>query len=171
MRGAAVDRKQSATQPVIAPSVSRADVSSRAWHALHECAVVIACATSGRRFAAMTLGVSQASQSPTLVAVSTRCGMAIDPALRDARTFSLCTIEPDERVLLRRLAEVPGVRGIDPFDGLRVERTPQGLPVLASARVWIACEIIRHIDLEADHQLYVGRVVDWRLRESMQAAC
>jgi flavin reductase (DIM6/NTAB) family NADH-FMN oxidoreductase RutF len=88
-----------------------------------------------------------------------------------ARTFSLMALAPTERVLQRRLQESNTLRGMDIFDGVLMERTAAGLPVVASSLVSMECEIVRHIDLEADHQLYAGRVLSCRLREMMQAAC
>jgi flavin reductase (DIM6/NTAB) family NADH-FMN oxidoreductase RutF len=147
------------------------EVPARAWQLLAAHSVVMATAWAGRRYGALTLGVQQASNLPPLVCVSTRCGHIIDPILRDARVFAACAIAPSERVLLRRLHDGASLRGIDAFDGVAMERTRSGLPVVASSLVTLECEIVRHIDLEADHQLYVGRVLACHLREVMQAAC
>lgn len=147
------------------------DIPPRALQLLAGHPALVATAWAGRRYACLALGVQQASSTPPLVCVSTRCGEVIDPILRDARTFSLMALAPTERVLQRRLQESNTLRGMDIFDGVLMERTAAGLPVLASSLVSMECEIVRHIDLEADHQLYVGRVLSCRLREMMQAAC
>ncbi len=106
-----------------------------------------------------------------MVCVATQCGQVIDPVLRDSHVFSVFVLGSGERVLTKRLQEGGTLRGMDIFDGIAVERLQGGLPALASSPVAMECEIIRHIDLEADHQLYVGRITSCRVREVMQAAC
>ncbi|HLP83881.1 MAG TPA: flavin reductase [Phycisphaerales bacterium] len=147
------------------------EVPARAWQLLAAHPVAICTAWGGRRFASLALGAQQASNLPPLVCVSSRCGHVIDPVLRDARVFSLCVLGPAERVMLRRLSEGTLLRGMDIFDGIAVDRLQGGLPAVASSPVALECEIVRHIDLEADHQLYVGKITSCRVREMMQAAC
>jgi len=90
-----------------------------------------------------------------MVAVAT--GLAIEPLIRDSRWFALCQIGEDDRILRRRFA-VPADRGEDPFVTLPHTSAPSGAPILERAITWMDCELIRHVDLDSDHRLYVGRV-------------
>src|SRR5437016_4844197 len=49
------------------------------------------------------------------------------------------------------------------FDWLEMERLSTGARVLKGAPTVLDCEIFRHLDLEADHELYIGLVVGARL--------
>ena len=146
-------------------------VPPRAWQLLAAHPVAICTAHGGRRFATFVLSLQPASNAPPMVCVATQCGQVIDPVLRDSHVFSVFVLRAGERVLTKRLHEGGTLRGMDIFDGIAVERLQGGLPALASSPVAMECEIVRHIDLEADHQLYVGRITSCRVRAVMQAAC
>lgn len=146
-------------------------VPPRTWQLLTAQPVAMCTSQGGKRFAALVLGVQPASTVPPMICVASQCGHVIDPALRDSHVFSVFTLGPGERVLARRLQEGTTLRGMDVFDGIAVERLQCGLFAPASSSVALECEIARHIDLEADHQLYVGRITSCRVRDIMQAAC
>lgn len=147
------------------------EIPPRAWQLLAAHPVAMCTSLNGRRYATFVLGVQPASQAPPMLCISSRCGSVIDPVLRDSHVFSVFSLGPGERVLSKRMSEGVSIRGMDIFDGINVERLQGGLPALASSPVALECEVVRHIDLEADHQLYVGRITSCRVREIMQAAC
>jgi len=48
--------------------------------------------------------------------------------------------------------------GVDPFISIPHLRTPAGAPVPLRAMSWFDCEMVRHVDIEADSEIYVGVV-------------
>ena len=103
--------------------------------------------------------VQHASNAPPTVVISDSKGQPLTPLIRDSRSFALCELGVGELFLSRRFNTHPEVNGEDPFLGLSITETPSGLPVPMSVDSWLECELIRHLDIEADHELYVGRVL------------
>ena len=103
--------------------------------------------------------VQHASNTPPTVVISVTKGQPLTPLIRDSRSFALCELGQGELFLSSRFNINPEVNGEDPFLGLSITETPSGLPVPMSVDSWLECELIRHLDIEADHELYVGRVV------------
>jgi flavin reductase (DIM6/NTAB) family NADH-FMN oxidoreductase RutF len=69
-------------------------------------------------------------------------------------------IRGDDKLLARRFAgHIPPDELGDPFDSLEVETMWTGAPLLKRCRAAFDCEVVRHFDLEADHELYVGQIV------------
>ncbi|MCA9299278.1 MAG: flavin reductase, partial [Phycisphaerales bacterium] len=108
----------------------------------------------------MVHSVQPCAIEPLLVSVSVRKGHSIEPLIRDSHAFALCALHPDDKLIPRKFAEheAPDHPG-DPFDSLPTRILQTGSPVLERATVALDCEVVRHFDLEADHELYVGHVV------------
>lgn len=119
---------------------------------------VMTAAHDGMRCGILTRWVQPCSRKPPLVMVSISTGLPIEPIIRDARGFALCQLPACERVLPRRLA-VPHDRADDPFITIPHLSSPSGAPVPARSLLYYDCQLVRHVDLEADHRLYVGRVL------------
>ena len=47
----------------------------------------------------------------------------------------------------------------DPFDCLPLDRLVTGAPIVRRAAAAFDCEVVRHLDMEADHELYIGHVL------------
>ena len=77
--------------------------------------------------------------------------------MRDGRSFAPCQIAQDARRLQRKLATPPDARE-DPFVALPTMTAPSGAPIVKRAIAYLDCELVRHIDLETDYALYVGKV-------------
>lgn len=107
--------------------------------------------------------VQQCAASPVLVCVAVPRGHGVEPLIHESRAFALSSLEDNERLLLRAFeVYVPPDEGGDPFDTMVVETMTSGAPVLSRSRVAFDCELVRHLDLDADHGLYVGLVVAGR---------
>lgn len=119
---------------------------------------VLTAAHDGLRAGVLTRWVQPCSRRPPMVMVSIATGLAIEPVIRDSRGFAICQIPADDRLLRRRFA-VPQDRSEDPFITLPHRDCPSGAPVPERAMSYLDCQLVRHVDLEADHRLYVGRVV------------
>lgn len=117
----------------------------------------------GRRAGVLARAVMVAANEPLLIAASVRCGHWIEPIIRDSRRFGICRIDdpcsPIMTLLLRRCAEPARPREGDVFDTMPTITAAGGAPLLARSSLAFDCEVVRHLDLEADHELYVGRVI------------
>jgi flavin reductase (DIM6/NTAB) family NADH-FMN oxidoreductase RutF len=55
---------------------------------------------------------------------------------------------------------------VDPFDCLAVETLVTGAPLLKRSPVVFDCLVIRHLDLEADHSLYIAHVMGGKVNDA-----
>lgn len=106
--------------------------------------------------------VQQCAFEPPLIAVAIRKGRPIEPLIRDSHSFALCQIDPDNRLLLARLKN-SDEHSSDILDCIECETLSSGAPCITSAIAAIDCEVIRHFDLDADHELYIGQVLAARV--------
>ena len=110
--------------------------------------------------------VQQASNVPPTLLVSVQKGQPLSPLIRDRRAFAICEIAKSD-LLISRLFETPReLHGEDPFLGLPVIETALGLPVPRCVASWVECELVRHLDIEADYEIYIGRIVGGGVNES-----
>lgn len=120
----------------------------------------------GRRAGVLARSVMVAANEPLLLAVTVRCGHWIEPVIRDSRRFGICKIDdpcsPIMTLLVRRCAEPARPRDGDVFDTMPTITAVGGAPLLARSSLVFDCEVVRHLDLEADHELYVGKVITAR---------
>lgn len=99
------------------------------------------------------------AHEPLLVFVSARKGHPIAPLIRDAHAFAVCIVASDDRLLARKFSTVE--KG-DPFEAMEVDRLVTGAPVPRRCVAALDCTVLRHMDIEADHELYIGQVVGGR---------
>ncbi len=96
---------------------------------------------------------------PALVCVAAYKGHTIEPLIRDSHVFGLCAVDAEDKLIMRKFAaQVPPDESGDPFDSLDVVRLATGAPILRRSGFVLDCEVVRHFDLEADHEIYVGLV-------------
>lgn len=96
------------------------------------------------------------AHDPLLVLVSARKGHPIAPLIRDAHAFAVCVVPAEDRLLARKFAVAE--KG-DPFDSMEVDKLVTGAPVPRRCVAAVDCTVVRHMDIEADHELYIGQVV------------
>lgn len=124
---------------------------------------LLASQHEGRRAGVRVLGVALAAAEPLLLAVTIRCGHWIEPLIRDSHHFALSRLDgvigARLSLLLRRCDEPSRPRDLDVFDMVGTGRLISGSPVLTESSLVYDCEVVRHMDLEADHELYVARVI------------
>lgn len=126
---------------------------------------ILASAYEDQRTGVLTRWVQPCSFEPPLIMIAVPKGMPVEPLIRDSRHFSLCLISDQDRLLERKFSHPPD-RGDDPFVALPARMTPNGMPILERTLGWMECEVVRHIDLEADHRLYVGQILHASLQDS-----
>lgn len=111
-----------------------------------------------RRMGMLASWVQQACFEPPMVSVAVAKGRPIMPLISESRQFGLCQLPDKEKVITRKFAA--GVEpGEDPFLGFElIPQGPMGVPILANVAGWFACELTCHMDVEGDHDLFVGIV-------------
>lgn len=103
--------------------------------------------------------VVQCSDDPVCICVALRKGSRIDPIVRDSHVFAVSLMPSEDKLLLKKF-DTPEATDEDPFDSYRVLRLRTGAPIMPKALVAFDCEVLSHVDLEADAELYIGRVLD-----------
>jgi len=146
--------QRSQPNPVERPG---ADVLRRLPSARH----LLTAAHGASRNGMVVTRIQHCADDPPIVAVSVRKGHQLSPLIRDSAVFGLAELRPADRVLTRKFESPMDLHGEDPFLGHRLlsESLTRGLPIPHGVAAWISCELVRHLDIEADHELYIGRVV------------
>lgn len=112
--------------------------------------------------------VQQCCNIPPMLMVAVEKGHSLSPVIRDSRAFALCQLDPADRAALRSFEQQQP--GIDPFVGVLCTAAPSGAPVPCRALAFSDCELARHVDIDGDHEIYVGVVHHATLlRESTHA--
>lgn len=124
----------------------------------------------GRRTGVIVRSVQQCAEEPPMICVSMRKGHWISPLVRDSHYFGLCKVGGSERLILKKFSEPHRPRDGDPFDCLPVEKLVSGTPILGRSKAVFDCEVARHLDLEADFEMFIGRVLAARVLTSTEAA-
>lgn len=148
---------------------SQAIVNERAVHDARRAMAHIPCGMwvmsscfEGKRAGVIVKSVSPCADEPLLLAVAAWKGHGIEPIIRDSHHFAVSLIEPEDRLLIKKfsgnLSDHP-----DQFDAIATDRLVSGAPVLAKSRLAFDCEVVRHFDMEADHELYIGLVLGSRV--------
>lgn len=119
---------------------------------------VMAAAFEGARAAILVSWVQRCATEPMLVSVAVRKGRPIEPIIRDSHAFALSLLAPDDRLVLRRISDSDEHAG-NALDSIDCETLRTGSPCVRRAVLALDCEVARHIDLDADHELYIGLVV------------
>lgn len=122
-------------------------------------------AFEGERSAVLVSWVQQCGFDPPMVAVSSPKGRHIAPLIRDSRAFAICQFRRDDTFLLRTLSR----DDTDPYEVLYpvpCEHLETGSPCIMRAIAALDCEMIRHIDLDGDHEVYIGQVVGGKVYDA-----
>lgn len=101
---------------------------------------------------------------PPMVAVAIRKGRRIEPIIRDSRAFSLSRLDPADTYTYRKLRSADEHED-DPLALIATDTIVSGAPCLINTTSVIDCEVVRHFDLEGDHELYIGEVLAVRTQE------
>lgn len=135
----------------------------RAVGMLPSATCVMTSAHENRRSGILVNRVMRCSTTPTCICVAVPIGQRMATLIRDSRAFALCVIDRGNRLLMRKFGEDDGGLSspahADPFDTLETTTMVTGSPVLKRSLMVLDCEVIRHMDLESDHEIYVGLVL------------
>lgn len=119
---------------------------------------VMTSSFEGKRGGVIVKSVMPVAEEPLLLAVAAWKGHGLEPIIRDSHFFGVSMIDPSDRVLVRRFSGHLSEHG-DQFDSVPTERIVSTSPVLSRSIIAIDCEVVRHFDIEADHELYIGLVL------------
>ena len=101
--------------------------------------------------------VQQCGTVPPMLLVAMEKGHVLSPLIRDSRTFSLSLLDPNERLLQRVFGPDRRI-GDDPFLTYPFTKGVLGAPIVTRAVAWFDCEVVRHLDMETNYELYIGVV-------------
>jgi len=101
--------------------------------------------------------VQQVSFSPPYVLVALRKGMEIVPLIHESHAFGLSQFDPDDRLISKKF-RYDAVTDGDSLQAIDLKHMTTGSPVLMRAQTYMDCQLIRHIDIDGDHDLYVGQI-------------
>lgn len=109
-----------------------------------------------RRMGILTAWVQQVCFEPPMVSVSVAKGKAIMPLISESRHFGLCQVGEADKIMVRKFAnEAPA--GEDPFLGFELHGGKLArVPILANSMAYLECELVCHMDVEGDHDLFIG---------------
>lgn len=118
---------------------------------------VLTAAHEDRRTGMVCHWVQQACDNPPMITVAIAKGQPILPLISESRKFGLCQIGKDDRLMARKFANGFDP-GDDPFLGMNLLHSKTGVPIMASVLSYLECEVACHMDVEGDHDLFVGRI-------------
>jgi len=101
--------------------------------------------------------VQQCGTNPPMLLVAMEKGHTLSPLIRDSRTFAVSLLDPSERLLQRVFGPDRRI-GDDPFLTYPHQVGVLGAPIVTRAVAWFDCEVVRHLDMETNFELYVGIV-------------
>lgn len=140
------------------PEPRGANASLIAAMRLIPCGVfILTAAHDHARGAALVRWIQACSLNPPMVLVAMPLGQAVEPLVRDSRSFALCQVAAADRFLPRKLSHrvVPGE---DPLVSILTTKAPSGSPIIDRALSYLDCELVRHLDIEGDCGLFIGLV-------------
>jgi flavin reductase (DIM6/NTAB) family NADH-FMN oxidoreductase RutF len=119
---------------------------------------VVTWRTEGADRGMLASWVMQAGFEPPLVSVAVGSSRDLLMAVRGGAAFVVNVLADSQKGLLGRFGKPPAA-GEDPFAGLAIERTPEGVAALADAAAWLACRpVAEAATAGSDHVVVVGRV-------------
>lgn len=128
----------------------------RALAQLPTAAFVMTACYENKRNGMIVTRVMKAADDPACVCVSVPAGQRLATLIRDSHAFGLCMVDPTSRLMHKKFGTEEST---DPFDMMEVRTLVTGSPLLLRSPILLDCEVLRHLDLEADHEIYVGQVL------------
>ncbi|MCP4836632.1 MAG: flavin reductase [Phycisphaera sp.] len=121
---------------------------------------LLTAAHGGARRGLLVSRIQHCADEPPTVLVSVRKGHALSPLIRDAACFGLCELSVGDRILSRLFSKPTELQDDDPFLGHQlIAHSTGNAPIPACSASWMSCELLRHLDIEADFEIYIGRIL------------
>jgi flavin reductase (DIM6/NTAB) family NADH-FMN oxidoreductase RutF len=122
---------------------------------------IVTAAFDGVQAGVLVQWVQQVGAQPPIVSVAFPKGVRIIPLIRDSRAFAISILSAENRYLTRRFKTE--FFGDEDLACVGVETLVTGSPLLTRAAACLDCELVRHLDLEPEADLYIGEVKAARL--------
>ena len=146
LRGLGQPMSQKIQQPEIATALGRIPSGTFVLTSRHE----------DRRCGMLASWVQQVSFKPPMISIAVFKGWPIIALISESRHFGICQLRDDDKVIMHKFAGVPDPDD-DPFLGFEMKRdTATDVPILANVLSYLECELTCHVDVDADHELFVG---------------
>ncbi len=117
---------------------------------------IVTSAFEGVHAAVLVNWVQQVSAEPPRLSVAVPRGLRMTPLIRDSRAFAVCLLCSENRYLTRRFRTE--LFSDEDLDSVGFETAVTGSPLLSRAVACFDCELVRHLDLEPETDLYVGEI-------------
>jgi flavin reductase (DIM6/NTAB) family NADH-FMN oxidoreductase RutF len=116
---------------------------------------------AGERRNGMVLNwASQVAFEPKLLAISVEHGALTHELVTAGGAFSLCTIDREDRAIVRRFTKPVDVDlGALTMNGFPFHDGRTGVPILDGSPAWLECEVRSAVEV-GGHTLFIGEVVD-----------
>ena len=103
--------------------------------------------------------VQQTSFNPPALSIALAKDRPIAQAIRGSRQLALSIVSEDDKFLMKHYVR-PLPDGADPFAGVHVSQSPNGLPVLADSLAYLECRLMSIFDFGGDHEIFVAEIVN-----------
>ncbi len=129
---------------------------------------VLTAAQDDKRMGIIVSFVQQACIHPPMVTVAIAKGRPIMPLISESRKFGLCQLADTDRLMVKKFAAFNDAAVTeDPFLGFElITGVLPKLPILANTMSYMECELVSHMDIEGDHDIFVGAVRGGALRQT-----
>jgi flavin reductase (DIM6/NTAB) family NADH-FMN oxidoreductase RutF len=130
---------------------------------------ILTAAHDQSRGAVLVNWVQPCSFTPPMVVIAMPLGRAVEPLILDSKHFALCQVAAGDR-FLQRILRNDVVPGEDPLVSILTTKSPCGAPIVERAISYLECELVRHMDIEGDCSLFVGRIHGGRILNAEEPA-
>lgn len=130
--------------------------SARVLSLIPRTPAVMTAAFENKRSGLLVDRVMVCADEPPCIAVSLPKGHRLATLIRDSHTFAISLVDAKQKLLLKKF---DGGSDADSFELIESRSLVTGAPCLARATVCIDCDVMRHFDLEADYEMYIGLIL------------
>ena len=102
--------------------------------------------------------VQQVCFQPPMVSIAVAKGRPIMPLISESRCFGICQLPKGDKINMRKFAAGIGPND-DPFLGFQLRDNCNNVPILANIMSYLICNLSCHMDVEGDHDLFIGTVI------------
>lgn len=122
---------------------------------------VLTAAYEDRQAGGLVQRVQRCCDRPPMVSVPIPKGHPIMPLISESHRFGLAQLGDDDRTTRRRFAS-DSYGGDGRFLGIPLvssQNQKSSLPIPRTSVGYLECELGFHVDVEGDHDLFIGRVI------------
>ncbi len=121
-----------------------------------------------RQIAMMASWIQQISFDPPAIAVAMGRERPAHALLRESKRFAISILADGDSSLMKRYARAAG-QDDNAFTDVNIAASPGNQPILTDALAWLECEPLQVIDFQADHVLFIAKVVAGELLKEGQS--